>query len=182
MKYILHYFATNLYLKNTYQQCQALTQSLESFYKKHGYLKANSKVGWIVHNSPLRFSGVSIPRYSKKKGSNMSKFGFSNLQKTLTTSKLKCWHTALFFHEVSTPKKKVLQTAGGYSITNYIPSVSETLENWFWRVLLVKSCQILSGTEQHHNIHCQGLVPWNSWNIKLLRPGMSREHQERLTL
>ena len=82
-----------------------------------------------------------------------------------------------FFHEVSIPKKKVLQTAGGYSITNltnYIPSVSETLENWFWRVLLVKSCQILSGTEQHHNIHCQELVPWNSWNIKLLRPGMSR--------
>jgi hypothetical protein len=55
-----------------------LTQSLESFYKKHGYLKANSKVGRIVHNSPLLFSGVSIPRYSKKKGSNMSKFGFSN--------------------------------------------------------------------------------------------------------
>ena len=62
----------------------------------------------------------------------MSKFGFSNHQKTLTTSKFKCWHTALFFHEVSIPKKKVLQTAGGYSITNlrnYIPSVSETLEN-----------------------------------------------------
>ena len=78
-----------------------------------------------------------------------------------------------FFHEVSIPKKKVLQTAGGYSITNYIPSVSETLENWFCRVYWwnhVKSCRRV----QHHNIHCQGLVPWNSWNIKLLSPGMSR--------
>lgn len=65
-------------------------------------------------------------------------------KKTLTTSKFKCWHTALFFHEVSIPKKKVLQTAGGYSITNYIPSVSETLENWFCRVYWwnhVKSCR-----------------------------------------
>ena len=107
MKYILHYFATNLYLKNTYQQCQALTQSLESFYKKHGYLKANSKVGWIVHNSPLRFSGVSIPRYSKKKGSNMSKFGFSKPPKDSDYEQAQMLaHGVVFFMRFPPPKRK----------------------------------------------------------------------------
>ena len=135
----------NWYLKNTYQQCQALTQSLELFYKKHGYLKANSKVGWIVHNSPLLFSGVSIPRYSKKKGSNMSNFAFSNLQKDSDYEQVQMLaHGVVFFMRFPSPKRKCLQTAGGYSITNYIPSVSETLENWSCRVYWwnhVKSCR-----------------------------------------
>ena len=103
----------NWYLKNTYQQCQALTQSLELFYKKHGYLKANSKVGWIVHNSPLRFSGVSIPRYiPRKKAAICPSLVSATSKKTLTTSKFKCWHTALFFSWGFHPQKESVANCG----------------------------------------------------------------------
>ena len=184
MKYILHCFATKL----------IHTSNVKPWPRAPSYFtKSTATSKQIVKSAELStihryvFQVYRFQDIPRKKAAICPSLVSATTKRLWLRASSNVGTRRCFFHEVSIPKKKVLQTAGGYSITNltnYIPSVSETLENWFWRVLLVKSCQILSeGTAPQYPLSRIGALKLLKHQTAEARDVQgNRIHQERLTL